>query len=354
MRCAMSATGSARCGGSTFRKRTGSFARSACQHGRISWSARWCACFLRRTTSRSSPAFLMVSVPDGDAIPHCGTWLKPGLGQPGLSKGTFPTVSGASTTELWSILSRRRSTITGSSGLCGTCFRPDTWKTGFGARRSAGHRKAALFPRILSNVYLHKLDYFVERILIPHYTRGERRASNPAYQRIASAIERARKHGDREKVRELSKRQRLLPSLDPEDPGYRRLRYVRYADDHLLGFTGPKSEAEKIKARLARFLREDLKLELNQEKTLITHASTGAAKFLGYEITVQKSNTKVTRGRRSVNGSVRLRVPRAVIKEKCALYCKRGEPAPRNPLVNKSDLDIVATYGSEYRGIVQF
>ena len=57
------------------------------------------------------------------------------------------------------------------------------------------------------------------------------------------------------------------------------------------------------------FLREDLKLELNQEKTLITHASTEAAKFLGYEITVQKSNTKVTRGRRSVNGSVRLRVP---------------------------------------------
>ena len=47
-------------------------------------------------------------------------------------------------------------------------------------------------------------------------------------------------------------------------------------------------------------------------------------------------------------------MPRAVIKEKCALYCKRGEPAPRTPLVNKSDLDIVATYGSEYRGIVQF
>src|SRR6266487_4803886 len=73
-----------------------------------------------------------------------------------------------------------------------------------------------------------------------------------------------------------------------------------------------------------------------------------------HEITVQKSNTKVTRGRRSVNGSVRLRVPRTVIKEKCAQYCKRGEPAPRTPLVNKSDLDIVATYGSEYRGIVQF
>ena len=36
------------------------------------------------------------------------------------------------------------------------------------------------------------------------------------------------------------------------DPGYRRLRYIRYADDHILGFIGPKAEAEEIKARLAR------------------------------------------------------------------------------------------------------
>src|SRR6266511_3781119 len=56
---------------------------------------------------------------------------------------------------------------------------------------------------------------------------------------------------------------------------------------HLLGFTGPKAEAEVIKQRLAGFLRDELKLELSYHKTLITHACTGAAGFLGYEITVQ-------------------------------------------------------------------
>ena len=67
-----------------------------------------------------------------------------------------------------------------------------------------------------------------------------------------------------------------FPALDPHDPGYRRLRYVRYADDILLGFTGPKAEAEEIKRRLAQFLHEDLALELSETKTLITHARTGS------------------------------------------------------------------------------
>ena len=98
-------------------------------------------------------------------------------------------------------------------------------------------------------------------------------------------IERARRRGDRPTVREARKQRRPLPSMDTRDPGYRRLRYCRYADDHLLGFTGPKAEAEEIKHRLAKFLRDDLKLELSEEKTLITHARTGAARFLGYEIT---------------------------------------------------------------------
>jgi hypothetical protein len=142
--------------------------------------------------------------------------------------------------------------------------------------------------------------------------------------------------------------------VDPQDPGYRRLRYVRYADDTLLGFAGPKAEAEEIKQRLAQFLHGDLKLELSQEKTLITHARTGAARFLGYEITVEHNDRQATRGQRHVNGQIWLRVPRTVIKAKCAPYLQRGEPARRTPLLHRDDHDIVATYGAEYRGIVQY
>jgi Type II intron maturase len=155
-------------------------------------------------------------------------------------------------------------------------------------------------------------------------------------------------------VRALREQLRSLPTLDPQDPGYRRLRYLRYADDTLLGFAGPKAEAEQIKARLAQFLRDDLKLELSEEKTLITHARTGAARFLGYEITVQHGNRKIVRGRRAVNGSIRLRVPRSVIKAKSARYMQRGKPARRTQLMNIDDHDIIGIYGAEYRGIVQY
>ena len=171
---------------------------------------------------------------------------------------------------------------------------------------------------------------------------------------MVKALAQARKRGDRTLVRELRKRLHSLPSGDPNDPGYRRLRYARYADDTLLGFTGPKAEAEEIKQRLADFLHDDLKLELNADKTLITHARTGAAKFLGYEITVQHADDKVTDGRRAANGSIDLRVPQDVVTATCARYLKGGKPTCRTPLVNEHDYVIVNTFGAEYRGIVQY
>ncbi|XVQ15874.1 group II intron reverse transcriptase/maturase [Spirillospora sp. CA-255316] len=91
-----------------------------------------------------------------------------------------------------------------------------------------------------------------------------------------------------------------------------------------------------------------------EDKTLITHARTGAARFLGYEIIVQHNSSKATRRRRSVNGQVALRVPLDVIKAKSAPYLWRGKPAKQKALTNGSDHTIVATYGAIYRGIVQY
>jgi hypothetical protein len=115
---------------------------------------------------------------------------------------------------------------------------------------------------------------------------------------------------------------------------HRRLACTRYADDHIPGFTGPKAEAEQIKADLAVFLRETLGLELSQDKTLISHARTQLARFLGYHITVQHCDTKLTRGRSAVNGAVALRVSPDVIKAKAALCRQRGNPARRTRLQN--------------------
>ncbi len=227
----------------------------------------------------------------------------------------------------------------------------EDWK--WGATLSGAPQGGVASP-ILSSIYLHKLDEFVEKVLIPEFTRGDRRARNPAYLDLQNQLAKARRRGDRAAARTLRRRMVSLPSSDPDDPGYRRLRYCRYADDHLLGFAGPKAEAEEIKRRLAAFLHEELKLELSQDKTLITHARTGAARFLGYEITVQHNSSKATRRRRSVNGQVALRVPLDVIKAKSAPYLRRGKPAKQKALTNGSDHTIVATYGAIYRGIVQY
>jgi len=218
----------------------------------------------------------------------------------------------------------------------------------------SGAPQGGIASLVMSNIYLDRLDRFVEQQLIPEYERGERRRKNPEYHRIWRGIERARRYGDRRKERDLVQILRRMPSQDPDDPGYRRLRYVRYCDDFLLGFAGPRHEAEQIKEKIRAFLRDELKLELSEPKTLITHAVSQAAHFLGYEIRTQQADAKITDGRRMVNATIGLFVPKTVIRERCARYMSKGVPAQRGPLLFDDDFTIVATYGSEYRGYVQY
>ena len=207
---------------------------------------------------------------------------------------------------------------------------------------------------VMSNIYLDRFDQYIEQQLIPDFSRGERRRCNPTYENVRERIRTAKRHGNRAIGHALRRELRTLPSGDPNDPDYRRLRYVRYCDDFLLGFAGPKCEAEEIKARIRTFLRDELKLELSAPKTLITHATSQAAHFLGYEIRAQRADTKITRNRRAVNGAIGLFVPKTVIRDRCARYMKAGKPVHRGPLLRDGDFTIVAKYGSEYRGFIQY
>jgi len=140
----------------------------------------------------------------------------------------------------------------------------------------SGSPQGGVVSPILSNIYLDKLDKWIETTLLPQYNRGKKRKKYGPYESLYKKITRAKKKGDRGTVQFLRKQRRKLPSKDPTDPDYRRLRYVRYADDFLLGFNGPKSDAEEIKQHIREYMHTCMKLQLSEEKTLITHATTEA------------------------------------------------------------------------------
>jgi group II intron reverse transcriptase/maturase len=226
----------------------------------------------------------------------------------------------------------------------------------------SGTPQGGVISPLLANVYLHKLDEFVEDDLIPRYTRGEKKKITPEYASICHQMRKAKRNEDWDRWWELKKVQRTLPANNPIDPAFRRLAYVRYADDFLLSFTGPRSEAEDIKQQIGDFLKSTLKLEMSEEKTLITHARTEKARFLGYDLSIMHENNQMSASKnfagrfygRSINGGVMLSTPWEKIEAKCRDYMKGDRIRKRLDQIANEDFSIVAWYGIVFRGVAEY
>jgi AI2M/AI1M-like, HNH endonuclease/Reverse transcriptase (RNA-dependent DNA polymerase)/Type II intron maturase len=219
----------------------------------------------------------------------------------------------------------------------------------------SGCPQGGVVSPVLSNIYLDRLDKHIEQTLLPAHNRGARRRPYRPYMRLSQRARRLEQRGDREAGRALREQMQTMPSRDPDDPAYRRLRYCRYADDWLLGFTGPRREAEMIKAEVGRFLRDQLGLELSPTKTLITHGRSQPARFLGYQIVVLHADDKHDRrGHRSINAGIGLKVPADVIRAKCSLYEHHGKPIRRTERTVDTDYSIVAQFQAEFRGVAEY
>ena len=227
-------------------------------------------------------------------------------------------------------------------------------------RTYSGTPQGGILSPLLANIYLNELDVFIEDELSPQYNRGDRRAMNLEYDRVRHAIRQARKKGNAERVKQLEQQRRELPSQDVQDPNFRRLKYLRYADDFILGFIGSKSEAETIKATIGTFLSEKLKLELSESKTLVTHARTEHARFLGYDISVYQNNHvlslpigKLTRTR-CINGQIRLGIPYGKVDQVASRYLQNQKPVHESGLLAFSDGQIVDVYQQRFRGLAEY
>jgi group II intron reverse transcriptase/maturase len=239
----------------------------------------------------------------------------------------------------------------------------------------SGAPQGGIFSPILANIYLNELDRFMEEY-IQTFNRGSKRRLNPSYMRISNKIdyrekclkvkqlEKEQRSNVLQEIKELRRERDFLSSTDPNDQGFRRLYYVRYADDFLIGIIGSKSEAGNVKETLTTFLRNELNLRLSEEKTLITHSSK-PARFLGYDVVISrnKSARKCRDGitRKTNSYSCKLFVPKeswiGKLKDLGILKIKPDgtwTQIHRTSLKDLDDLEILNIYNSQIRGMYNY
>ena len=241
----------------------------------------------------------------------------------------------------------------------------------------SGTPQGGIISPILANIYLDQLDTYM-REYIQKFNKGKERADNPervkfeygksrAVLKLKAVTDREERKSIVKEIKHFDKERAKIPCGVDMDANFRRLKYVRYADDFLCAVIGTKKEAEAIKQDIKKFLAEKLSLELSDEKTLITHGRK-SAKFLGYEIYIRKSvltkRNKAGRLTRPFNNKVYLKMPTQVIRKKLldygALEIKMHngkefyKPKHRPYLINSDDLEILERYNAEIRGIYNF
>ena len=238
----------------------------------------------------------------------------------------------------------------------------------------SGTPQGGILSPILANIYLHELDQFAKKLMRDFEQKGKR-ALTPEYNRFVQKSQYYRQRigkclGEEreiaiEKMREAKKQMRKLPAKEQSDKSFR---YIRYADDFIIGVHGSRLDCEAIKERFRDFIASELHMELSEEKTLITHSSK-CARFLGYDIRVrrnQQSKPVMVKGkwtqRRTLYNSVELLIPfkdkiepflfaRKIVEQR-----KDGtmKPRKRPTLLHLTDLEIVTAYNSELRGICNY